>query len=292
MTFSRIRTPHFAVALLFLTGVLSGAVTTATLAEDSSEVAVESDLVEAGVDNPDDSLSEDPFAEDELTEKEVKTNDPLEPVNRGIFWFNEQVDYIFLEPVAKLYDKVLPDVVQEGVTNFFLNLEYPILLLADLVEFNFSQAGHDTARFAINTTVGVAGVMDMAEDFGLERESNDLGLALGRHGVPSGPYLVLPFMGPSNLRDLFGRMGDSAVHPFAILEYADLRAGIKDRIVIPGRILEGVQLRANLIDVIDAGRESAVDFYLFQQSAFEQYRNARIQRTGQKLDDQDKDFDN
>ncbi len=199
-------------------------------------------------------------------------SDPLEPMNRKIFWFNEKMDKYLLAPVAHGYDTVVPRCAQRKVSNFFQNLGYPKYLLSDLVQFKFSEALSHTGRFLINTTIGIGGLFDVASEMGLEHEDEDFGIALAYRGVPDGAYIVLPFFGPSNVRDAFGRIVDTLVHPFMILTYSDVPAGIADKITYGGRALDSVQTRVDLDEAIKAGKESSVDYYLFLQGAYTQYR--------------------
>lgn len=205
-----------------------------------------------------------------LAQDEV--SDPLESLNRAIFSFNNTVDDYLLAPASRGYDTLMPERAQKGVNNFFDNLGYPKYLLSDLVQLKFGQALTHTGRFLINSTVGIAGLLDVANDMGLEREEEDFGIALAYHGIPSGAYLVLPFMGPSNLRDTVGRVVDTLVHPLALLNYSDVRAGIADRVTISAQTIDTLQTRVNLDEAIKAGKESAVDYYLFVQGAYTQFR--------------------
>lgn len=205
-----------------------------------------------------------------LAQDEV--SDPLESVNRGIFKFNNKVDDYVLAPASRGYDYVMPKRAQTGVSNFFENLGYPKYLLSDLVQLKFGQALTHTGRFLINSTLGLVGLMDVAKDMGLERQQEDFGIALAYQGVPSGPYLVLPFLGPSNLRDTVGLVFDTIVHPFMFLTYSSVRAGISDKITIGGQTIDILQTRVNLDEAIKAGKESSVDYYLFVQGAYTQYR--------------------
>jgi phospholipid-binding lipoprotein MlaA len=151
-------------------------------------------------------------------------------------------------------------------------LGYPKYVLSDLVQLKFGQALTHTGRFLINSTLGLVGLMDVAKDMGLERQQEDFGIALAYQGVPSGPYIVLPFLGPSNLRDTVGLVFDTIVHPFMFLNYSSVRAGISDKITIGGQTIDILQTRVNLDEAIKAGKESSVDYYLFVQGAYTQYR--------------------
>lgn len=145
---------------------------------------------------------------------EAEIYDPFETVNRGTFWFNDQVDIYLFEPIARGYRFVLPKPVRKGVSNFFSNLRAPVNLVNDILQLNFSEAADETGRFLINTTIGIGGLLDVASgDFGLEKGYNDFGLTFASYGVPAGPYIVIPLLGPSTLRDLTGKVPDTLTHP-------------------------------------------------------------------------------
>lgn len=213
----------------------------------------------------------------------AETNDPLEGMNRGTFWFNNQLDDYFLEPVAKGYDYVVPDPVQDGVRNVFRNLSYPGIFVSDLIALEFAQSGKDTARFLINSTLGVAGIFDVAEYFGIPYRKNDIGLALARNGVSGGPYLVLPLLGPSNVRDGIGLGVGLFLQP---MYWFQVKSPSKnaDGISMIVRAVEIVNLRSSLLDAIDSAKEASVDYYGFTRSAYEQLRSVK-----NTSDDWDKD---
>lgn len=206
-----------------------------------------------------------------------EVSDPLEGINRATFWVNDQLDMALLEPAARGYDYVVPEVVQDGVTNFFDNLRFPIYLVSDLVQLKFTQAAEHTGRFVINTTVGIGGILDVAKHVGLERHREDFGIALAYHGVPPGPYLVLPILGPSNVRDTVGLVVDFFLDPlFWLGDVSNMSK--KDEFWVEGGIatLKYLQLRADLIEAVEAGKESAIDYYLFTQGAYLQYREGLL----------------
>lgn len=222
------------------------------------------------------------------TEAPLDVYDPLEPVNRGIFWFNDKFDRYLLEPVSQGYDYITPDIVQEGVHNFFSNLEYPIELVSDVIELDFSQAANDTGRFVLNTTVGLAGIMDIGSTAGLMKNKGDIGTALGRDGVGDGFYLVLPFFGPSNIRDAAGTLASAFVSPTAIMAYSGVDSDVTWWVSVGTKSLEVVNTRVRLDDAIKTSRESSLDQYLFLQSAYYQYRNGIINRKGRSQDSGEK----
>lgn len=203
-------------------------------------------------------------------------SDPIEPVNRGIFWFNERVDQNVFGPVAHGYDYVMPDDAQVGVTNFFKNLRYPTYLLSDLLQAKFEQALDHTGRFLINTTVGLLGFIDVAKDVGLPDKEEDFGLAFASWGVGPGPYIVLPFLGPSNLRDTVGLVFDTITNPVYLVSYTNASSDSQFWIQTGATALKSVQWRVNLDDAIRMGREGSLDYYNFVQSSYYQYRTGQI----------------
>ncbi len=146
-------------------------------------------------------------------EQEQINVDPWEGFNRVMFSFNETVDTYALKPVATGYKAVTPDIVETGVGNFFGNLSDVGSLLNNVLQFKGQAAAEDMIRVLINSTIGLAGLIDVATPIGLPEHNEDFGQTLGYWGVETGPYLVLPFFGPSNVRDGVGLVADSAVDP-------------------------------------------------------------------------------
>jgi phospholipid-binding lipoprotein MlaA len=198
--------------------------------------------------------------------------DPAESVNRAIFDVNDTLDIHVMEPIARAYKNNIPDPIQIGIKNFFLNLRYPSYLVSDIIQGKFEQALDHTGRFLINSTVGVLGFVDMAKDYGLPDHEEDFGIALMYHGVPAGPYIVIPFLGPSNVRDGVGRIVDGFLDPIGWVGYSSLSAGTKIAIAASALGIKAVHTRAGLLQAIEAGKESSVDYYLFAQGAYYQYR--------------------
>lgn len=198
--------------------------------------------------------------------------DPIEPVNRAIFSFNDTVDVHVLEPVGRAYRNNVPDTIQTGIGNFFLNLRYPSYLVSDVVQGKFQQALDHTGRFLINSTIGILGFIDFATDMGLPDHEEDFGIALAYHGVPAGPYLMLPILGPSNVRDGVGRIVDAFLDPIGWVGYSSLSSGTKVAIAASALGLKLVHTRAGLLQAVEAAKESSVDYYLFMQGAYYQHR--------------------
>ncbi|MEM7194512.1 MAG: VacJ family lipoprotein [Pseudomonadota bacterium] len=193
-------------------------------------------------------------------------NDPYEGVNRKIMDFNLSSDRYVLKPIAKTYDK-LPNPVKNGVGNFFSNLLEPYTILNDLLQGKFRKAGRDTGRFVINTTIGLLGLSDPATEMGLEKQREDFGQTLAVWGVPSGPYLVLPIFGPSNLRDTVGLIPAFAGgDPVSAANTPERYWGTGLRLV---------NVRAGLLPFDDV-LELQPDKYVFLREAYRQRRQTMI----------------
>lgn len=193
--------------------------------------------------------------------------DPLESVNRGVFAFNRTADRYVLRPVAKGYDAVTPGPVRTGIRNFFSNLGYPVVVLNDVLQGKFRQAGADFARFMLNTTFGMAGLFDIAGPTGLPENDEDFGQTLGHWGVGQGWYLMLPFLGPSDNRDLVGRGVDGFSSPGNYVENKEP--------LIAGRVLEVLELRAQLLDA-DSTLDAQLDPYVFVRTIYLQSRLNKV----------------
>jgi len=139
--------------------------------------------------------------------------DPFIELNREVYQFNQSLDDVLFKPVTQTYDSLLPATAKRGVSNFFNNLDDINVVLNDLLQLKIRNAIQDSGRFAINTTIGVAGLFDVASEFGLYKNHEDFGQTLGYWGVPAGPYLMLPLLGTSNLRDAIALIPDSLMNP-------------------------------------------------------------------------------
>lgn len=194
-------------------------------------------------------------------------SDPFEGVNRGVFAFNRTADRYVLRPVAKGYDAVAPSPVRTGIRNFFANLGYPVVVINDVLQAKFRQGGADLSRFVINSTFGIAGIFDVAGATGLPANDEDFGQTLGYWGVGEGAYLMLPLLGPSDGRDLFGRAGDTYASP---LSYVN-----PEEYTYAGNALQAVELRAQLLDA-DSMLDQQIDPYVFVRSIYLQGRLAKV----------------
>lgn len=194
--------------------------------------------------------------------------DPLEPLNRGIYSFNEHVDGLILKPAAEAYRLLLPAFARTGVSNFFSNLNDVLVALNNLLQGKVNHAASDASRVVVNSTLGVLGFIDVASKIGLEKHDEDFGQTLGYWGVGDGPYLVLPFFGPSNFRDAVGRIPDYYADP---VTYVD---PVSDRNVLWG--LRVVNRRAELLGASRVLEAAALDPYEFVRDAYLQRRRNLI----------------
>jgi phospholipid-binding lipoprotein MlaA len=208
--------------------------------------------------------------------------DPLEPVNRGIYTFNEAVDTTVLKPAAELYRGILPQFVRTGVHNVFSNINDVIVALNNLLQAKFLNAVSDTGRIVVNTTVGLLGVFDVATHLGLEKHNEDFGQTLGYWGIGDGPYLVLPILGPSSLRDSVGVFVDFKTDP---LTYVD---PTRDRNILWG--VRAVNRRSELLEASKILETAALDPYQFVRDAYLQRRRSLVY-DGSPPKEQDEDVD-
>ena len=166
--------------------------------------------------------------------------DPLERFNRSSFWLSERLDKVLLRPVALAYQAVLPDAARAVVTNVYSNLDEVPSFISDVLQLKWGKAQDGVLRFAVNSTLGVFGIFDVASRLGLVHHNEDFGQSLGYWGVPSGPYLFIPLYGPSSIRDGVGLFVDSFLEPYPYMPMRYLRHSL--------RAVDAVQLRAAFIE--------------------------------------------
>ena len=207
---------------------------------------------------------------------EVPDNDPFESVNRPIYRANDFIDRRIARPVAEAYLSYTPQPVQNSVSNFFDNVVYPNVILNDFLQGKGTQGLEDLGRFLVNTTFGFLGVWDMATPLGLEAHDEDFGQTLGVWGMDENIYLVLPFIGPSTVRDV-PNLGVSTVTN--ILFY------VPSPYVVPVALLGFIDLRARLEEAITFRDETAVEPYLFTREAYLQHRKFLIYDGNPPIDD-------
>lgn len=210
--------------------------------------------------------------------------DPLEPVNRVFYTVNDSLDKAVLKPIATGYKAVLPQFVRTGVTNFFNNLADILTALNNLLQGKLGNAASDVGRVAVNSTVGILGLVDVGSNIGLEKHREDFGQTMGWWGFTSGPYLQLPFWGPSTLRDSLGSIVDVRLNPVRYI----WRHDIPTRNSLWG--LYFVNLRANLLDASKILDEAALDPYEFQRDAYMQRRRSQVY-DGNPPPEKDMDYD-
>lgn len=219
---------------------------------------------------------DDLYFDEEFVEED--TGDPLEGANRLIFTVNDGLDRFALEPIATGLDYAIPDVAQRALRSAFDNLRFPVLFFNDLFQLKPREAGEDLARFLINTTIGIGGLMDPAATIGLRKRSEDFGQTLGYWGVPAGPYLMLPFFGPSNIRDGAGLIVDTGFRALGFF--------IPLWVSLAMESVDTLNRRSLIREEIQAERRAALDWYSAVRSAYTQYRENLIhdRREGAEAD--------
>jgi len=201
-------------------------------------------------------------------------NDPFEDLNRDIFFFNEKLDEKLLKPAALTYRKVTPQFARTGVTNFFNNLEEIDTTINQVLQGEIKYAFNDASRFVINSTIGLLGLIDVASKMGLERHEEDFGQTLGVWGFNSGPYIMIPFLGPSNPRDLLSRPISSFLSGTFAMEDNDVKVTLVS--------IDALETRERLLDA-----ETLIigDKYIFVKDAYVQSREYEI-NNGSTEDDE------
>ena len=200
---------------------------------------------------------------------EPSPNDPWEPFNRSVFEFNENLDAYLLKPVVTGYRFVLPEFMREGIYNFFSNYNDIYTALNNLLQGKPNDAFHDLMRVVVNTTFGLGGLIDMATPGGLEKHKEDFGQTFGVWGIPSGPYVVLPFFGPSSVRDTFGTVADlESDYLFGYVKNIGVRNSVTG--------LRVVNTRNTYYEAGDLLEGAAIDKYSFMRDAYIQRRQYQI----------------
>ena len=194
------------------------------------------------------------------------TPDPIEKVNRGIFNFNRALDRWTLRPIAKGYKKITPRLLRLGISNFFDNAGEPVNIINNLLQGKFARSGSATGRFLVNSILGLGGLVDVASRAGWEELPEDFGQTLAVWGAPSGPYFVVPFLGPFTLRD-----GVAAIDGLGNAIYWIDERSVRDKVII----LYFIDLRMRFLDV-DKTLEEALDPYVFLRESYLQHRTYEI----------------
>lgn len=195
--------------------------------------------------------------------------DPFEPFNREVSKFNEGVDAVVLKPTATLYREKVPPLVRTGVSNFFGNLGDAWSAVNSLLQLKIGDAAENAMRFSVNTVFGLGGILDIASDANIERHREDFGKTLGHWGVPAGPYVVLPLLGPSTLRDTLALPADYRGDLVREIDPSGTRHSLG--------VLRVVDVRANLLRAGDVLESAALDKYSFTRDAYLQRRRSLIE---------------
>lgn len=253
-----------AFCLLALLQVLPGAAAAEDAQRQEGDATATSTLPAVG-------LEPDPLFDEfdlEFDAGPVGFPDPIEPVNRGTLKFNEGVDRFVMDPITTVYRFILPEMVRRSIERCFDNIDSTQTLVNDIFQLEWKEAGVTTARLVINTTVGVGGLFDPAKAWGIEGHVSDFGQTLAMAGAPSGPYVILPLLGPSNVRDGIGLGVDALFNPTFFL------LGGTDVLFFNGS--SGLTERARHVDELNALKESSIDYYAALRSAYYQNRQAEI----------------
>jgi phospholipid-binding lipoprotein MlaA len=237
----------------------------------TAPVQAADDPATAGSSTPRFEIDSDPLFDEEFEKEPDGFPDPFENTNRPIFGFNGTVDKWILDPLTKAYGWVFPGPVKKSIRNFFLNLGEPATLFNNVLQLEWKDAGTATTRFALNTTIGIAGLFDPAARMGIPYHNSDFGQTLALAGTPSGPNLVVPVFGPNNTRDGFGVLADTTMHPLTwflgpanFLIYGIYTSG------------HGISTREHHVQQLDALRVGSIDFYASMRNAYYQNRIADL----------------
>ena len=216
-----------------------------------------------------------------IIDKTPEAEDPWENLNRGTFAFNLKFDKYLLSPLAKGYRFIFPSEIRTGVRNFLSNLTEPWTSINSALQGDFKNTGNTVARFLINSTVGLLGIFDVATDIGFKKQKEDFGQTLAVHGVGPGPYLVIPFLGPSTLRDALGKVSTMFADPVTLA----LERNDKEQWIWIGMALKGIDFREQNLEKIDNLNATSVDFYATLRSLYLERRSSMIRN--QNTDDTD-----
>ena len=215
-------------------------------------------------------------------ETERKNVDPFEAINRPIYKFNDITDKYLLRPLGKGYNFITPRPVRTGIGNFYDNITYPVTIVNSLLQGKGTQAIYDLNRFLFNSVFGVLGFIDVASSRGFPRHDEDFGQTFAKWGIPQGPYIVIPLLGPSTVRDGIGILGNVRVNPLVQMD----NSSVRDKLLI----LWTIETRAALIGPDELVRD-AFDPYLFVRDAYLQNRQFLINDSAAPTDDFFEDFE-
>ncbi len=235
---------------------------------------------EVATESADSSVYEDHEVDEFAEMSGDDVNDSLEGFNRAIFGFNNVFDIFIIRPIAAMYGFVMPDVVKESVRNAFQNFNSPVILANDLFQLEGKNALITTGRMIINTTAGIGGLFDVAKYAGLEHHPADFGQTLHSYGVGAGPYLVIPVLGPSTVRDGFGSAIDSVLHPLPYFVDTEVSLAVSGA--------RGVVKRETVLKPLEDLRKTSIDYYAAIRSLYYQDRAVEL-RQGAPAEDDDLD---
>jgi len=215
---------------------------------------------------------EDADDDEGIDQLAIPEPDPFETANRGLLYFNNGVDRFLLDPASKAYQFVMPDFAERALLRAFANFNSPVTLVNDVFQLEFRRAGVTLSRLVVNSTVGLAGFIDVAEHMGLEGHVSDFGMTLAKAGAGSGPYIVIPVLGPSTARDAVGFGVDLLFRPlfYLIGPFDFLFVGTGN----------GFLVRASYMEELEALREGSVDYYATLRNAYFQRRAKQLREIG------------
>jgi phospholipid-binding lipoprotein MlaA len=245
---------------------------TNVIQEFSEERTSASDETDGGEVTLGEETTEDEIEPEEFEEEEeIAISDPLQPWNRLMYHFNDRLYFWLLKPVARGYNAVVPEGARVSVRNFFNNLTMPVRFVNALFQGKVKSAANELARFSINSTIGVAGLFDVAKKkFNLKSQEEDLGQTMGYYGLGEGLYIIWPFIGPSSLRDTIGMVGDGFLTPVNYIDGAEVVLAIHSYDHVNNTSLE--------IGEYEDMKESAIEPYVAIRNAYFQYRRSKIKK--------------
>lgn len=208
-------------------------------------------------------------------------NDPFERINRHVFEFNDAMDAGFIRPLAESYRATVPEPARRGIRNALNNLQEPVVFINHALQLRAADAATTAARFAINSTAGVLGLVDVAAEAGHTRRFTDFGETLFAAGVADGPFLMLPLLGPTNMRDAIGGGVDALIDPVSYATGRLLPRTAATSVGIGRDVVRGVDLRAENIENLDALRADSLDYYARLRSFMQQRRDAQLRRSAE-----------
>ncbi len=248
------------IALCGLLIFLPGAATASVLADTPPPLILADDGFDWATGDDDDLVD----LEDEFADETPEIADPIETVNRGIFWFNDKLYFYLLKPIARGL-RYLPKPIRQGIDNVFTNISAPIRASNSLLQLKFRATGQEVARFLVNSTVGLFGLFDIAQHIDLPMSQEDFGQTLGHYGVGPGIYLVLPILGPSTLRDAAGETVDTFLDPLYI--HTDT-----NRDLLAVKSIKTINALSLDQDSYEQVKRSAIDPYAFIKNTYIQHR--------------------